>query len=101
MFTRGKVKNLLFTGMPLICDKEKYKDLAMICNFLKGQKPPIISNTDVPDHYLYSFFSRVKTLFTHILYSYYIYSFLFINHKSYITYYNNNTNENKFTTKNK
>ncbi|XP_074103310.1 sensory neuron membrane protein 2 [Cotesia typhae] len=58
MFTRGKVKNLLFSGMPLICDKEKYKDLAMICNFLKGQKPPIISNTDVPDHYLYSFFSR-------------------------------------------
>ncbi|CAG5108978.1 Similar to Tnik: Traf2 and NCK-interacting protein kinase (Mus musculus) [Cotesia congregata] len=33
-------------------------DLAMICNFLKGQKPPIISNTDVPDNYLYSFFSR-------------------------------------------
>ncbi|CAD6234704.1 GSCOCG00002059001-RA-CDS [Cotesia congregata] len=58
MFTRGKVRNLLFTGMPLICDKDKYKDLAMICNFLKGQKPPIISNTDVPDNYLYSFFSR-------------------------------------------
>ncbi|XP_057325421.1 sensory neuron membrane protein 2-like isoform X1 [Microplitis mediator] len=58
VFLRGKVKDILFDGLPLICDPVKYKDLAMLCNFLKGKKPPIIKDTDKPGVYSYSLFDK-------------------------------------------
>lgn len=59
IFLRGKIRDILFDGMPLVCDKDKYKELGMICNFLKSSRPPAIQTTDEPNEYKFSFFSPV------------------------------------------
>ncbi|KAK0178850.1 hypothetical protein PV327_007697 [Microctonus hyperodae] len=58
IFIRAKVKDILFDGLPLICDKEANKELLLICSGLRGKKPPIIKDTDKLDHYTYSLFQR-------------------------------------------
>ncbi|KAK0170988.1 hypothetical protein PV328_008761 [Microctonus aethiopoides] len=58
IFIRAKAKDILFDGLPLVCDKEANKELLLICSGLRGKKPPIIKDTDKLDHYTYSLFQR-------------------------------------------
>ncbi|XP_034950705.1 sensory neuron membrane protein 2-like [Chelonus insularis] len=60
IFLRVQVKDLLFEGLPLSCDKDKFPDLGMICTFLKMQRPPMIKTTDRDGYYTYSLFGALN-----------------------------------------
>ncbi|XP_043267329.1 sensory neuron membrane protein 2-like isoform X2 [Venturia canescens] len=60
IFARGKVSDVLFGGLPMECDPNKYKELKLICSFLTGKKPAVITDTEVPGVYKWSFFRRLN-----------------------------------------
>ncbi|XP_066598225.1 sensory neuron membrane protein 2-like [Prorops nasuta] len=60
IFVKGKVKDILFDGLSLNCNKKKYPELAMICNVLKTKKPPIMRDTDREGIYKYSYLAKLN-----------------------------------------
>nr|QNL15120.1 sensory neuron membrane protein 4 [Aulacocentrum confusum] len=63
IFLRGKAKDLLWDGMPLICDKEKHKELGIICTFLKKNRPSTVQAGDELNYYRFSAFGRINATY--------------------------------------
>ncbi|KAF7392763.1 hypothetical protein HZH66_008596 [Vespula vulgaris] len=60
LFVKAKVKDILFSGVSLVCDISKHKKMKLICMTLKGRKPPILWNTEIENKYMYSLFGTMN-----------------------------------------
>ncbi|XP_066598366.1 uncharacterized protein [Prorops nasuta] len=54
IFVSGRVKDILFEGLALSCNVKKYPELAMMCKYLKGQRPALVRETDREGMYKFS-----------------------------------------------
>ncbi|XP_020706323.2 sensory neuron membrane protein 2-like isoform X2 [Athalia rosae] len=61
IFVKGQVKDILFDGLPLICDSATHRELNLICSFLKTKRPPILRTTPDAGVYAYSFFNKINS----------------------------------------
>lgn len=59
IFLQGKVKDILFDGLKLVCDPIKYPEMSMLCSTFKMKKSPLMKATDTEGVYLYSLFDKV------------------------------------------
>lgn len=64
---QARVKDILFEGIRITCDVKTHKQLRLICNVLKTNRPPTLRNTPEEGVYYFSFFHKVSLLCMHTI----------------------------------
>ncbi|XP_046486291.1 sensory neuron membrane protein 2 [Neodiprion pinetum] len=60
IFMRGRVRDILFDGLPLVCDPKAHPELVLVCGLLKRQRPPTLRTTSEAGIYAFSFFHKIN-----------------------------------------
>ncbi|XP_046748295.1 sensory neuron membrane protein 2-like [Diprion similis] len=60
IFMRGRVRDILFDGLPLVCDPKSHPELVVVCGLLKRQRPPTLRTTSEDGIYAFSFFHKIN-----------------------------------------
>ncbi|XP_076296400.1 sensory neuron membrane protein 2 isoform X2 [Lasioglossum baleicum] len=60
IFMKARATDILFNGVKITCNPDKFPELSLICKTMHSQRPPVLRETDKEGVYMLSMFQKVN-----------------------------------------